>query len=133
MSSPPTAADNEIILDESAFAANVPDSISAVFFLPTICEDAHDGPKCEDYARGAHRNLLRTFGLTEARLPLVRFDFFNWDQPFSSAPNCDPTAAGVTSCGPAASAAPLDSSYRVSQASEPGCLWGHCPGEINGG
>ena len=126
-------ADNEIILDEAVFAANVPQSVSAVFFLPTTCEDVFDGPKCEAYARGAHRNLLRTFELTEERLPLVKFDFFNWDTPFSAAPNCDPTATGVASCGPAASARPLDSSYRVNQALTPGCLWGHCPGETQGG
>ena len=48
------------------------------------------------------------------RLPLVRFDFFRWAAPFSAEPNCDPAAHGKLSCGPAASAAPLDAAYRDS-------------------
>lgn len=104
---------NEVIIDDRAFADNAPQSIYAVFYLPTACDDIYDGPKCEDYARGAHRNILRHFKLTEAQLPLVTFDFFNWEKPFAAAANCDPTANGVGSCGPMASAQPLDASFRI--------------------
>jgi len=108
---------NEVIIDDITFVTSLPHSISAVFYLPAACDDIYDGPKCESYARGAHRNMLRHFALTEQQLPLVQFDYMNWARPFSAAPNCDPTAAttAVTSCGPAASASPLDSSYRVSE------------------
>ena len=77
-----------------------PFSAAAVFFLPTKCEDIYDGPKCEDYARGAHRNILRHFRLTETEIPLVKFDYFNWETPFTAVPNCDPAAKGVVSCDP---------------------------------
>jgi len=96
---------NEVIMDEQTYVANLPHSISAVFYLPTPCDDIFDGPKCEDFARGAHRNILRHFQLTEAQIPFVEFDYFNWNKPFTAMPNCDPQAKGVASCGPAANAA----------------------------
>lgn len=74
----------------------------AVFYLPFPCTDIYDGPKCEAYARGAHRNILRHFELTERQLPLVRFDYLNFERPFALEPNCDPQALGVYSCGPIA-------------------------------
>ena len=98
---------NECILDDRTFLDSLPRSIAAVFYMPTPCDDIYDGPKCEAYARGAHRNMLRHFELTEADLPLVRFDFYNWTHPFEVAPNCDPSATGVFSCGPTANAAIL--------------------------
>ena len=98
---------NECILDDRTFLDSLPRSIAAVFYMPTPCDDIYDGPKCEAYARGAHRNMLRHFELTEADLPLVRFDFYNWTHPFEVAPNCDPSAKGVFSCGPTANAAIL--------------------------
>ena len=96
---------NEVILDDKTFVRSLPLSIDAVFFLPSACDDTFDGPKCEAYARGAHRNILRHFELTEAQLPLVLFDYFNFDEPFTAVPNCDPAATGVFSCGPTANAA----------------------------
>ena len=96
---------NEIILDDAHFTEKLPDSIRAVFYLPKSCWDINDGPKCEEYARIAHRNMLRHFALTEAQLPLLRFEPLDWSHPFEFAPNCDPRADGVASCGPAANAA----------------------------
>ena len=96
---------NELILDDQEYKDHLPHSIDAVFFLPTACDDVFDGPKCEAYARGAHRNLLRHFELTEEQLPLVRFDYNNWERPFEAAPNCNAAAVGVHSCGPVANAA----------------------------
>lgn len=96
---------NECIMDDQTFVSNLPHSIDAVFYLPTACDDIYDGPKCESFARGAHRNLLRHFQLTEAQLPFVKFDYFNFSQPFSAAANCDPQSTGVFSCGPTANAA----------------------------
>ena len=58
---------NEVILDDKTFVRSLPLSIDAVFFLPSACDDIFDGPKCEAYARGAHRNILRHFELTEAQ------------------------------------------------------------------
>jgi len=103
---------NELILDSVA-EDELPQAIAAVFYLPTPCDDIYDGPKCEAYARGAHRNILRHFRLTEAQLPLVKFDFFGWERPFVQMANCDIRATGVGSCGPAANAVPLDASYRL--------------------
>ena len=97
---------NEVIMDEQTYIANLPHSIAAVFYLPTSCDDIFSvGPKCEDYARGAHRNMLRHFRLTETELPFVKFDFFDWEKPFTQLPNCDPQATGLLSCGPVANAA----------------------------
>lgn len=117
---------NEVIIEDRVFAQNLPKSITAVFYLPTACDDIYDGPKCEAYARGAHRNMLRHFKLTEAQLPLVKFDYFDWDQPFEVMANCDPQASGVFSCGPDASAAPFDPSFRLAAAKTlvtPTCCW----------
>ena len=96
---------NEVIMNDQVYKQNLPKSIGAIFYLPTPCTDIYDGPKCEDYARGAHRNILRHFKLTEADIPLVKFDYNNWERPFTWAPNCEEAAKGVLSCGPAASAA----------------------------
>ncbi|KAL3919871.1 MAG: hypothetical protein SGPRY_005474 [Prymnesium sp.] len=93
---------NELVMDDQTYTHNLPKSIEAVFFIPTSCDDIFDGPKCEAYARGAHRNILRHFQLTEAQLPLVKFDFFNWERPLTYQPNCDLAAKGVFSCTNAA-------------------------------
>ena len=45
--------------------------------------DIYDGPKCEDYARAAHRKFLQTFNLQERQVPLLKLDLWNWDYPFS--------------------------------------------------
>ena len=89
---------NEVILDDKTFVSNLPHSIAAVFYLPANCDDIYDGPKCEAYARGAHRNLLRHFHLTEEQLPLVKFNYNDFDAPFEAMPNCDPGSTGVFSC-----------------------------------
>lgn len=86
---------NELILDDQYFVHHLPQSIEAVFYLPTACDDIYDGPKCEAYARGAHRNILRHFKLTEAQVPFVKFDYFDWKQPFQAVSNCDPVCAAA--------------------------------------
>lgn len=95
-------AAHAVSTDDQTFVKNLPHSVAAVFFLPTPCEDIYDGPKCEDYARGAHRNFLRHFRLTELELPLVKFEFTDFETPFVAMPNCDPKAKGVFSCEPGA-------------------------------
>ena len=59
----------------------------AVFYLETTdadCSDNPSGPKCEAYARAAHANMLRHFGLQPYELPLLKLDPWNWDAPFQS-------------------------------------------------
>lgn len=79
----------EAVFDSEAFIANLPGSIEAVFFLdgPKVQEQGcwdcwTSGHKTEDYARRAHRTMLRHFGLASTLLPLLRFDPWNWEAPF---------------------------------------------------
>ena len=64
----------------------LPDSVGAIFYLKgsNCAGDIFDGPKCEDYARAAHRTFLDHFGLTAEDVPLVAFDLWNVDEPFSA-------------------------------------------------
>ena len=111
----------EMIFSGQAFVDALPDSIEAVFYMhvdperlkcdqsrpecprvgmswPNIdqgkdCIDATSGPKCRDYATRAWRTMLRHFKLGPKRLPLLRFDPFDWETPFvdvssSSCPRC---------------------------------------------
>lgn len=79
---------DELIFDAEYFVANLPHSITAFFFQPGLCGgDAYDGPKCTDYAIGAHRNFLAHYGLTKEDVPLLQFDSFNWDLPFTVNPD----------------------------------------------
>ena len=75
----------EAIFDAEAFKRNLPASIEAVFYLDGDCADSMAGPKCEDFARRAHANMKRHFGLTDEQLPLLKLDPWNWRQPFSPA------------------------------------------------
>ena len=59
------------------------------------CIDATSGPKCRDYATRAWRNMLRHFKLGPKRLPLLRFNPFNWEQPFT-----DVSATSCARCPP---------------------------------
>lgn len=109
-----------MIFNAQAFVDALPDAIEAVFFMkispermhceggspdcpalglnwPGIddgqeCMDATSGPKCRDYATRAWRTLLRHFNLEPKRLPLLQFDPFDWEQPFTdvSAASCPP-------------------------------------------
>ena len=41
---------------------------------------------CEQYARAYTQTMMqRHFGATDAELPLLRLDPYNWDAPFSPA------------------------------------------------
>jgi len=73
---------SELILDQQVYTDGLPYSVSAFFFVPSICLDAYDGPKCQDYAIAAHRNFLVAFNITSAEVPLLRFDTADWEHPF---------------------------------------------------
>ena len=47
------------------------------------CVDATSGPKCRDYATRAWRKMLSHFRLTPARLPLLSFNPFDRNTPFT--------------------------------------------------
>ena len=111
----------EMIFESQAFIDQLPASIEAVFYLhvdrsrwafepmginwPDVeadCVDATSGPKCRDYATRAHTAMLEHFQLTAEQLPLLRFDPYNWDCPFSW-PGGGTTTSGAaessSSCG----------------------------------
>ena len=78
---------DEVVLSTEMYTRNLPASIEAAFYLFGMdCGDAHDGPKCEDYARAAHAQIVSHFGLTDEQLPLLQLDLWNWNQPFAPAP-----------------------------------------------
>ncbi len=75
---------DELVFDSTVFASQLPGSMEAVFFVDGAdCSDESDGPKCEAYARSAHANIKREFGLTDVQLPLVRLDPLNRKAPLS--------------------------------------------------
>merc|ERR1712070_244039 len=50
---------DEQVFDAATFTKSLPGSIDAFFFIRGgMCKDAYDGPKCESYARSAHRAFL---------------------------------------------------------------------------
>ena len=75
---------DELVFDSKVFASQLPGSMEAVFFLEGAdCGAESDGPKCEAYARSAHANIKREFGLTDVQLPLVRLNPLDWKAPLS--------------------------------------------------
>ena len=92
----PTGRFNEVIVDAAHFGRHLPSAVEAIFFVGTdSSEHCHSqnhwanvqGGKrvnhCEGYARVAHRAFLRTHGLTEEEVPLLRLDLFTeTDAPF---------------------------------------------------
>lgn len=73
----------ELIFDAAYYVDHLPDSIEAVFFLDDNCGDAYDGPKCKNYGIGARDAIAKHFGLDHKRLPLLKLDLWNWQEPFS--------------------------------------------------
>ena len=73
---------DELIFESAAYMRELPKSVEAIFYTTGTCGDVYDGPKCAQYARAAHGNFLRHFGLTAKDVPLLKFDLFNWQQPF---------------------------------------------------
>lgn len=57
---------NEVVIDGSYWRAHLPGAIEAVL------GDA-----------AMHRSLIRAFGLSESRVPLLNLDLSNWQAPFS--------------------------------------------------
>ena len=116
---------DELVFDSKVFVSQLPGSMEAVFFLEGAdCGAEGDGPKCEAYARSAHANMKREFGLTDVQLPLVRLDPLNWMAPLSD--GADPnyqaaaTAAGAitTETARAAAAASAATSAAARAATE---------------
>ena len=56
---------NEIVIDAPHWRQNLPEAVEAVFG-----------------DRDAHRNFLRTFGLSAQTHPFLEIDLTNWDEPF---------------------------------------------------
>lgn len=116
---------DELVFDSKVFVSQLPGSMEAVFFLEGAdCGGEGDGPKCEAYARSAHANIKREFGLTDVQLPLVRLDPLNRKAPLSD--GADPnyqaaaTAAGAitTETARAAAAASAATSAAARAATE---------------
>mmetsp|Transcript_31538 Transcript_31538/g.63019 ORF Transcript_31538/g.63019 Transcript_31538/m.63019 type:complete len:137 (-) Transcript_31538:216-626(-) len=84
---------NELVLDFDHFYNNLPNSIEAIFYISGRCTDVRPQewlpgtpvPKCEDYARRVHADLLARWPAQAREIPLVRLDPWAWDQPFSEA------------------------------------------------
>ena len=77
---------DELIFESAVYLERLPYSVEAFFFLTTDCKgDIYDGPKCESYVRRAHRNFIDHFKLSPLDVPLLKFDLWNWDTPFSLA------------------------------------------------
>ena len=84
---------NEAIFSARAFAAHLPHSIEAVYYVTSKdgCRDPHDRAvnsdtgrgRCEHYARRFHALLLAHFGESAARIPLLGLDLLNWTAPFA--------------------------------------------------
>jgi len=88
---------DELIFESAAFVEKLPHSVEAMFYVPTNCDgDIHDGPRCEDYVRAAHRKFLQNFTLSEIQVPLLKFDLWNWDAPFSAMPNPSSRYGSIT-------------------------------------
>ena len=66
----------ELVFEAAVFNDNLPHSIEAFFYTDNGCKDAHDGPRCKDYAFAAHARFLEHFHLTEEDVPLLKLN--NW-------------------------------------------------------
>lgn len=82
---------NELIFDAQYYLDHLPDSIEAVFYMDDDCGDSFDGPKCRDYGIAAQRAITQHFGLEDERLPLLKLDLWNWDEPFADSFAATPT------------------------------------------
>ena len=73
---------NEVIIDATSYAAALPDSLEAIFFLAS--EDCHTFDKCEKFARTTYDTLLAKFPkVTSAQLPLLSLNVSNQTAPFA--------------------------------------------------
>lgn len=71
---------NEVIIGARNLNAHLPHAIEAFFALSDGMAD-WDGFGIS--VRDAHRNFLRTYGLTSDQVPLLRLDQDNWEAPFA--------------------------------------------------
>eukprot|EP00966_Prymnesium_polylepis_P310700 7178488-Prymnesium_polylepis.2 len=78
-----------MILDSDAYVDALPWSVEAVFYQESDCTGVWDGPKCEEYSREAHGRFLEHFAVAASELPLLRFDAWDWERPFSAVPGGD--------------------------------------------
>ena len=82
---------NELIMDYNTFHRNLPESIDAIFYIPGECDEirpqwwmsGHQTPKCEEYARWAHSELLARWPERARNIPLLALNNFEWHAPFS--------------------------------------------------
>ena len=77
------AAYNDVILDINVWEANLPNTISAVFYPET--EECAGDPFCQEYAHTVQADLLAAYSLNVRELPLLKFRRLNWTFPFASA------------------------------------------------
>ena len=68
---------NEVVLDPSAWVANLPHTIVAGFY-PSYASQEHQA-----YARAVHRKFLRAYALTSEDVPMVEYNPRRGRQPFS--------------------------------------------------
>jgi len=73
----------ELIFETRSYTLHLPDSIMGVFYLDDDCGDSYSGPKCADYGKAAHRSIAKQYSLNAERLPLLKLDLWNWEQPFT--------------------------------------------------
>ena len=78
-------------MEYAPFEAALPTSIEAMFYIRGPCDDTRpqpwlggwDQPKCEEYARWAHRLMRERWPLQAQQVPLLRLDVYNRVAPFS--------------------------------------------------
>lgn len=80
------------VFDAYLFDDRLPSSIEAFFYLD---ESECNERKCITPAREAHASFLKRYPSASARVPLLAFDPYEPEQPFSDAPTAPPQAGGV--------------------------------------
>jgi len=78
---------NEIVVDLLDMQKWIPRALEAVWFLKAGNCFAGGAVMCETYARQVRSSIMRKYGLTAKELPLLVFDPYNWDTPFTNHPN----------------------------------------------
>jgi len=71
---------NEVIVATSEYAAGLPHSLDAIFFLASA--ECHAAPNCEPLARSTHAAVLAKYNLTADRLPLLSLNVTEPMRPF---------------------------------------------------
>ena len=78
---------NEVVVDRTDWQTWMPKGVEAVWYLQSgNCGSIDASMLCERYARKIHSMLIEEYALTEAMLPLLVFDPYNFEKPFRQAP-----------------------------------------------